>query len=76
VPGFGHSPDLRRSVPLFRIEVDVEVRGLQHLKVEFAVLDLVAALRMIVTLEGARHHDWCHEHFLFSYPPSLVLRRT
>ena len=43
VPALRHARRDRRGVALGRIEIDVEVRGPQHVKVEALVLDLVAA---------------------------------
>src|SRR3989442_6896782 len=43
IPPFGQAGCLRRSLPLDRIEVDVEVFGLEDFEVEIFETDLVAA---------------------------------
>ena len=42
VPALGHAADARGVLALFFVEIDVEVLGLEHLELEFLVLDLVA----------------------------------
>jgi hypothetical protein len=62
---FRHPRHVERGLALRRIEVDVEVVGLDDLEVELGVLDLVLAevsVEVILCLRGGGHDEGEHRH--------------